>query len=263
LRRPRLLLPYLVLAAAEASVLVLLASFHRAPQSGVLVPLFRWVGGEKALHYPEAFSVLPTVFERLELALALSLAALCQAVVVAALPALFLEGRLALRAAARLALRRAPAVWAVTLPAWLPVTAAALARDRLAGGLLAEQPDVLWFAGYGLLGLALMGQALMGYGLAAALLGRLPVGAALARSVRLASRSFWTSLGFALGPTAILYPLRVVESDVARYFHRIPPEAVVLLAGGAGLVSLLAHHVRAAALARFYLHWCGTGEEAP
>jgi len=61
-RYPRTLMPFFLLALVQGGVLVLCYLFPQAPVSKFLAPVVRAFMGEKFLHYPLNFFVLPTLF---------------------------------------------------------------------------------------------------------------------------------------------------------------------------------------------------------
>jgi len=62
LRSPSVLAPFVVFAALELLVLMSLAFFFVPPISTVMVPITAAVGGEKALHFPMHFILLPRTY---------------------------------------------------------------------------------------------------------------------------------------------------------------------------------------------------------
>lgn len=69
LKKPIILLPFIVFASLEALALELIYFFPRKPFSFIVVPIVRKFFGEGFTHYPGNFLVLPRLFYYLEIAL--------------------------------------------------------------------------------------------------------------------------------------------------------------------------------------------------
>lgn len=69
LKRPIVLLPFLLLALCKLLVLLLLRYFTHAPVSYFMVDIVQIVGGEASLHYPSHFVMLPYLYELITLPL--------------------------------------------------------------------------------------------------------------------------------------------------------------------------------------------------
>jgi hypothetical protein len=257
LRRPALLSAYWPLLLLEAALLLALNEFPHGPIVGVLAALFRWVGGEAALHYPRALAVLPLVFRRGDLLLVFFVGSLCRAALIGLLPAAFMKEGVPWRSAAGAAWKLAPAIWLVSLPAALSRGLGFAVCDLLANGPLASSPDALWWVGKFVFVATTAVEALFCYAVPALLLGRLGSADALARTVSLASRNFWLTVGFMMFPSVLLAPVRMVENNLQSWFNVFAPERASVVVALAIVASLLGHFVRVAALTRFYLHWYG------
>jgi hypothetical protein len=58
LRRGRLWIPFLALALAQGTFVLLLTQFHRPFFSWLLAPLVKALGGPASLHYPDFYLLL-------------------------------------------------------------------------------------------------------------------------------------------------------------------------------------------------------------
>ncbi len=261
LRRPVLLTVYLPLLLVEAVLLLALSAFPHGPISGALAAVFRWVGGEAALHYPRALALLPLVFRRGDLLLVLFVGSLCRAALIGLLPAAYLGEGMPWRSALGAARRLAPAIWLVSLPAAAARGLGFAVCDLLANGPLASSPDALWWVGKFVFVATTAVEALFCYAVPALLLGRLGAAAALARTLSLASRNFWLTVGFIMFPSVLLVPVRMVENELQSWFNVFAPEWAPCVVAVAIVASWLGHFVRVAALTRFYLHWYGVEGE--
>lgn len=67
LRRVRVLQPFLVLAAVQLVVLLLLTQFYRPGLSALMVPMLSRVQDGAALHYPQFYIFLPGIFSQANL----------------------------------------------------------------------------------------------------------------------------------------------------------------------------------------------------
>ncbi len=62
--------PFLMVGALQLLLLEILLSFHRPVVMSVALPLVTWVGGQGATHYPFFYLALPSVFARVNIAVA-------------------------------------------------------------------------------------------------------------------------------------------------------------------------------------------------
>lgn len=69
LKSPSILLPFIIFAGIQCVLLIACAFFTVPPLSSVMVPVVEWVSGEKALHYPMHFVLLPSTYHLLYLPL--------------------------------------------------------------------------------------------------------------------------------------------------------------------------------------------------
>jgi hypothetical protein len=147
LRRPTIWVPWLVLGAAEIAAVLACAGFAHPALSWLIAPLLLQVGGERALHYPAIFRMLPMLFARADLVIGLLLGSLVTGVATA-----LFAVRYAAEAAPRdlwlRALGKAPALVMVSVPAALLTLAlsAWLAAFTAGGGRVAL---VVGVAGFG------------------------------------------------------------------------------------------------------------------
>ena len=61
-REMKLFVPFVLFAIIQFVCLLLLLNFYRYPVNNILVPVMRLIAGEKFLHYPDSFIVLPLLF---------------------------------------------------------------------------------------------------------------------------------------------------------------------------------------------------------
>jgi hypothetical protein len=261
LRNPRALLFFLPQALLLGSLLGGLMHFHLASLSPVWVPIVQRIAGEDALHYPRFFEELPAVYGALE-AIVLGVAcSLGWAAFVHALPRLFEGDAPHARASARAALRRTPAVWAVFVPLALLQAGALVFVEHLRGEDIADSPRLFGLAQLVCSGVVLLPQILTLYVLPSLMLGKQSVFRALALSISLATRNFWTTAGFILVPRLAEAPIRAFTQNLPSWYGIIDPDATGLLVALRALISVAAMLLTLAASGRLYLHAFGGADE--
>lgn len=246
----RLWAPWLALGAVQGAVLLGLAGFAQPWLAWALAPLVRAGAGEPALHYPDFFRALPSLYARADL-------------VVTALAGAVLAGwSVALFAVRWRGLAPAPgAAWAAVAPRALTLVLVQLPFNVLAftlsagiGRLLEGRAGMALRLG-GLVGLAAMVvlQALFLYLPAVVVLERRGLRGAFAALPRTWARGFWA--GLVLGTVALLplLPFDALSQRVGLLVDRGAPELAAwltalqlvaglavsfLLAGGSTLVYL-------------------------
>jgi hypothetical protein len=254
LRHPLLLVPLLPLLVAEAGWLAMLATFPRPPLDLLFVPAWRAAGGEVALHYPDAYAMLPRVAGWGAPLLVWLAGVPGLAVVVASLPAVF-RGERATLSAERGGATRWPTAWLATLPA-LVIGVVALVAADMTQGPARRTVDVLArdLFGIAFLGVALALRATLAYALPGVVLGRLSAGAAIARSASLSVRYLGVSAGFVVGEALFAFPLRIAPEVVLGLFDRLPPESAFVITGIGLVGAALGAWFFAATTTRLYLH---------
>jgi hypothetical protein len=255
-RRPHalaLLLPFVIV---QGLFVAALWAFPRAPFGALLKPLFLAAGGEAALHYPDAYAVLPRVFLWANAGLFFLVGSACVAAAAAALPRVFMKRRPCLRSAVTTTLRRLPRIWGASLPFLVMVGGAMIVADLVTAANVSAAREGTALA-LGIRTSAIVLHALLAYAVIAVAIGDLSVGQAIARSFHLATRNFWTTLGFVVATSALLVPVAWLERDPATWFHAFGPEVAFAFLVARVVLSVLATYLLVAACTRLYLHWFG------
>ncbi len=246
----RLWVPWLLLGAVQGVVLLALAHFARPWLAWALAPLVRAGAGEGALHYPDFFRALPSLYARADL------------VVVATVGAILTGWSVALFAARWRGSPDGPATtWAAVAPraltlvlAQLPFNVLAFALSAGIGAVLEARAGVVLRLGQ-LVGLGAMVvlQALFLYVPALVVLERRGLAGTFAALPRTWVRGFWAGLVLGLAALVPLLPLDALGGSVGLLVGRGLPELAAwltalqllaglvvsfLLAGGSTLVFL-------------------------
>jgi hypothetical protein len=246
----RLWVPWLVLGAVQGLVLLALAGFAHPWMAWALAPLVRAGAGEAALHYPDFFRALPSLYARADL-------------VVVALPGAILAGwSVALFAARWRGAPLAPgATWTAVAPraltlvlVQLPFNVLALVLSVGIGRLLEGRVGVALRLGElaGLGGMVVL-QALLLYLPAVVVLERRGLRGAFAALPRTWVRGFWA--GLVLGAVALLplLPFDALGQRVGLLVDRGTPELAAWLAALQLLAGLAVSFVLAGSSTLVYL----------
>ncbi|HYM80512.1 MAG TPA: hypothetical protein VEY91_03750 [Candidatus Limnocylindria bacterium] len=228
--RPRLWAPWWLLGVVQIGVVMSLWWFAHPALSWLMAPLLYRLGGEDALHYPNVFRMIPSLYSTAELVISALLGSLAAGVATA-----LFASQLSRISASRpgggfgRALRRALPVIVVNLPLNLLVIALALGLETLVQSR-ASSVIVQRLAHVIALGGALLLQAFFIYGTALVVLGGRSVREALAELPRAAVNGYWAALF--LGLIAILpsLPLQELARHTNVIVDRGSPELVGWLA---------------------------------
>ena len=254
----RLWAPWLLLGAVQALVLLGLTGFARPWLAWAVAPLVRAGAGEAALHYPDFYRALPSLYARADL------------LVVALLGAVVTGWSVALFAACWRAAAPPPgAAWAGVAPRMLslvlvqlPFNLLALALSTWVGRLLEDRAGVVLRLGE-LAGLGAMValQALLLYLPALVVLERRSAWGAFAALPRAWARGFWA--GLALGAVALLplLPLEAIGQRLDLLVGRGIPEMAAWLAALQALAGLLVSFLLAGSSTLVYLGAVAEPEE--
>lgn len=252
--RPNLWLPWLVLGTVQVVAIVLMATFAHPVISWGMAPLLRGIGGERALHYPEIFRMLPDLFGRVDLLLTATLGA-----VAAGASTWLFAAELNRRAGeaapagegVRRAFSRALAIIAVNLP----FTLLALALTYGLPWWLGERESSAMVRRVGRLaglGGALLVQAFFIYGTALVVLGGRSVWDALRALPAAAGRGFFAAFALSVGAVIPLFPLQELTARSATIVDRGIPEVVAVVVLAQVLVVLVTSFLLAGAVTVVY-----------
>ena len=256
-RRPLVFLPFVPQVVVQGLTLLLLSQFYRGPLPDLVGGLFFSLGGERALHYPNAYDTLPRVFHRADLFINLALGVPCRGALIVLLPWAFRarSGEGAPRMSA--VLGRLGPLWCVGFLPWAVAVFGVVMMDRLTTGVFYGSPRVLAATELALQALVILAEVLFAYAAAGVLLGRLTPLAALKRSAAMASRSFWTTLGFVSIPLVAVLALLTAAKRAVEVGAAPAPEASVWLSALSILFGVMASVCVTAVTTRRYLHEWG------
>ncbi len=256
IRRPAPWLGLLPLVVAQGVVLAALTAFPHAPWGAFWEPLLRIAGGSSALHYPESWAILPTVQAWVDRGVLFLAGSLSFALIVGALPGVFLGRTMPESGFPGKGFERWPAVLGASLPILLGAGGASVAVDLVPGGGFGPIPlDTAFEMTFRGLDLAL--RVLLAYGVAAAVLGGDGPVAAVRRGIAFASRHFWTTTGFVVLTGIPELAVRKLRGDPQARFQADDPESMAVWMGVEILLSTLGHLVLVILTTRLWLHWEG------
>jgi hypothetical protein len=250
LRRIRVWRPFLLLAAAQILVLLLLTQFYRPAFQWLLVPLLERITSAEVLHYPAFYVFLPGIFSQVNLLLDWILGSLVfgAAFLIILHTALGLSDRESWRLAARrygpLLLVRLPLVLLLIGIAWL------LPGWLAQGGVL--EGNRLRLVRYGGFLLGVLAEVLFLYAPLLLLAESRSIGRALRGALGLAFRVPLATLLAVLIPNLVQLPTSWVlrRSDVL--VRNLAPETVVVLIGVAILAYVFINYFIVASAVRIY-----------
>ena len=254
LRRGAALLPFLLYAAVQGCVVLVLVGFAYAPLSAIAAPAMRWRFGEQALHYPNNFFVLRSALGQVDTFLCVLLGAVVSAAAIY-LFAEFYSGRRERHAAGWRAagakylplVAIAASVMALTqLVTWLPFS--------LWGHLADEAPNRFRLMRAASVAVVVGVQALFVYALPYIMVSGRRLIAAAAGSFSLAVKNPITTYLLVGVPAALeLLPLWLSKkSGVIAY--RLSPEFLVVTMAIWIAVILVSSYATMGAATRFFLH---------
>lgn len=236
---PVLWLPWLLLGAFQAALVVALGWFAHPAVAWLAVPLARLLGGEDALHYPRIFRVLPALYSRADLAVGAVLGALVVGAATRLFAARFSGAEVRPLAELGWALRRAPLLIAVNLPLNLLLIGLSLALDamlgRPGGSAIVRQGITV-----GGLVAAMLLQAAFLYATPLVAVSGLPLLRALAMLPRAFARGAFAALVLSLFAVLALLPLQGLAGLGDNLVERGTPELVAWITIAQTALGLLA-----------------------
>lgn len=252
LRSLRLWWPLLPWTVVRAGGVLWLGTFPSPPLDRLL-PLWVWIGGDDASHFPESSAVLPKLMARLDPGFEWLLAFAGLTWACAALPDWFSGRTIRWGAASRLAAQRLPIVFLALTPGLVVSWGLTLLSDVIlwvppVGGLVSH---LAAFAGVAV-------RALMAYTIASVVIGRLGAWAAIRRSASYAAEHFLATLAVVAVGYAVQWPWRTSPEQTVGLFEVVPPEWVAPWLAFGAIPAMVAAAFVLAATTRLYLHGFGT-----
>ena len=214
----------LLVAAVQVLALILLLSFHHPALLPIGLPLVRLLGGEAAIHYPDLFFALPSMFFKVNLVIT----ALVSSIAGGAGALLFarsfgLEG---LEHPWRRALRRAPALIAVGILIVLLLYGISRAVTLIPRDVILQDTVARWGTRLGILVLFIVIESLLAYTTAWIVLMGHGAGRALRDSLRVAGRTLPPTLLIVGVPAVIFFPLSYLTGRVDLIAGKLNPEVM-------------------------------------
>ncbi|RMD67299.1 hypothetical protein D6833_00370 [Candidatus Parcubacteria bacterium] len=249
MRRPRALGPFAAYGLLQLLMLIGFVNLHEFPFSRVFLPLQKMLFGERALHYPNNFVVLPSVMDLCNLALS----GLIGIVVIGAATRIFyfMMGGDSPEGTLRPVLARYGHLFVI----WLIEIALVLA---VMYGMARLQP--LYPNWTGLLtalrvGIVMLIMSVFAYSVAVVVLEGTTAIRAIGISVRIFIR--WWGLTFLLVtlPSLLRMPLSLLLNDAPRIVENMAPEVIPVLLGGEILFSIFVNFLIIGSITHVYRTW--------
>lgn len=243
--------PFLVIAAVQLAALGLFTSFYRAGLSGLGVPLVEFMGGERATHYPFLYLILPEMYSKTVLVLAVLVDS-----VMTGVATLYFAQALGLQVEAgawRSAFRRAlPLIVVAAIMAALIYGLGQLTHLVPADQIL-KNGMVRWGLRGGLLLCIAVLQSFLAYATAWIVLEGHQIMPALRDSIRVAARTFLPTLIVIAIPMALLYPLGYLSQRVDLFVDKLRPETLALVISARIVAEILFGFLLVGAITRLFL----------
>lgn len=228
--RGRIWLPFLLVAAVQVGVLMLLVHFHQPQILPLGEPLVRLLGGEYALHYPGFYFALPGMFFRANLVISALIASLASGVATMLFAHAFGLDRG--ESALRCALRRAPSLILITLILGAIIFGIAGLASLVPSQASLSSPVVRWGTRGAMMLLFILVQSLFAYTTAWIMLMRHRFWPALRDSFRVTRATLLPTFTVVAIPTILLFPFSYAAGRVDYIANHLRPETV------GGLVAL-------------------------
>lgn len=246
LRRPVVLLPFLIYAAVQLFLVAGLVFFMYPPFSFVFLPLLHWLGGEAALHYPNYFLGLPQAFDLLNL----GLSGVLGIGVVGLATLLFTANERKTTLGMRIKSVRARYVH--LFGAWLVETALSLVVIYGCAAWAAGSPDLAKYLSVArVLGVILV-SALLGFTSVLIMLERQSFATAIVTSLRHCAR--YGVLAFVVVglPSLLQLPIQFLLSKSAVIVQKLNPEIIVAVVSGGIFAGMISNFLIIGALTNLY-----------
>jgi len=247
----RIWLPFLVIAAVQALVLMLLLEFHQPWLVPLAAPLVRLLGGEGALHYPGLFYALPEMFFHANLVITVVITSIAGAAAT-----LFFARTYGFDSAPhawRRALRAAPALVVATLVMVALMLGAARLATLVPERAMLENAAVRWGTRAGMMLLFVVIEALFAYTTAWIVLMGHRIWPSIRDSIRVTVRTLLPTLLVVGVPTVLLFPLSYAASRIDVLAEKFRPELVGGILGAQIVLQILFTFLVVGAVTRLFL----------
>ncbi len=246
LRRPLVLVPFIVYALVQLFLVAGLVFFMYPPFSFLFLPLLRWLGGEAALHYPNYFLGLPQAFDLLNL----GLSGILGIGVVGAATLLFAANDRKATWGSRM--QNVRARYGHLFGAWLVETALSLAVIYGCAAWAASNPALGKYLGVvRVLGVIFVG-ALLGFTSALIMLERQPFPSAIVMSMRSFARYGIFAFIFVGVPSLLQFPIQFLLSKSAVIVQKLNPEIIAGIVGASIVAGMISNFLIIGALTNLY-----------
>lgn len=245
-RKPITLLPLGAYAALQMLLLVGLVFYMYPPFSFVFLPLHRLLFGDAALHYPNNFIVLPSLFDLLNI----TLSGIMGIIVVAYSTLLFLAGgdRQAVRESGTSISKR----YVHLLAAWAVETGLILGLIFALARLSVLYPSVKAVIVLFRLFAIMCVSAAFAFTTALILIEKKPFWRALPQSAKMFG-SYALVLVLLVGIPALIHlPLQFMLSNTALVVRKLNPEVIAILIGAGVVVSMVSNYFTIGAVTHLY-----------
>lgn len=249
--RGRIWLPFLLVAAVQGGVLLLLVHFHRPLLLPMGAPLVRLLGGEGALHYPSFYFALPAMFFRANLVISALIASLAGGVATLLFAHAFGLDRE--KSAYRSVLRRAPALILITLIMGAIIFGIAGLATLVPSQLALKNSVVRWGTRAVMMFLFILVQSLFAYTTAWIVLMRHRFWPAMRDSFRVTRATLLPTFTVVALPTLLLFPFAYASGRVDYIASHLRPETIGGLVGLQVIGQILLTFLLVGAITRLFL----------
>lgn len=244
-KQPVLLLPFCIFAFLELLTLILLYYFPRMPLKSLFGPPITTLWGERFLHYPLNFLLLPKLFSFARMALSIVAGSLLTAVAVAIVSDIYHKKHIKLKSVFLLALKKYPACFIVVFTFTVSFfflsrfITTLLYRYFMSGHTrLLFLKAQLWlgpilYAFNFLLGVFI--QAAFVYAIPALIIDNKKLLRSISLSVRVLKRNFISTIVIVGAPLLAYIPISLLSAKGAFLINQIFPEVILVIAA-AGIV---------------------------
>jgi len=253
MRVVKIFVPLLIYAIFQLLLLFSLSHFTEFPFSGFLVPFVRNFFGEVALHYPNFYFILASLYGQGNIVLSGVIRIVLVAMATYLFAAYFSNAKPNLRKAFKVAVSH----YGVLFMIWFLASALTLMmvvglpylmnRFLQPGYMLSRVFDVLGFL------LGLVATSMFAYATVLVVLRKQKLAPAISNTFSIFFQNAGTSFFLIAIPTVFYLPIRYLSRRVDLLFAKYSPETIITVLAIGIFISLLSSYFQIGSITRFYL----------
>ena len=252
-RRPLLLIPFLAYGALEVLLILALLSFYTSPFKFFLPPLYTHFFGERALHYPDVFLLLPDLFARASLVFGVIFGPLLLGFATRAFADYYVADKFSLSESFRVCLRKFPSLFVISVFSTVAVIGAGIF-----GGFVGRDIIAKVFSSWPLIIavrfiIAVAIEALLIYAVAFVVLRNENLLKGILFSIRKAALNPVASWLLVAVPVLLYYPVRFASSRSALLVQKFNPEIVAAVLIGGVILTVFSNFILVGGITRYFL----------